>query len=266
MTVAGGDLHHEVAGEGPPVVLIHEGIADSRMWELHWRTFPREHRTVRLDLRGFGESPLEPGPYSHARDVVGLLEHLVLGPAALVGVSLGGSVALQVALARPDLVSALVLVGSGLGGWDWSEETQAGWAEEGAALERGDLDAAVNVNLRMWVAGPDRSVDEVDPQVVESVSEMQRRAFELWLKVGEAAQEEQLVEDVAGRLGKIVPTLVLVGEEDRPEIRAIAERLASEIPGAEHTTIADTAHVPSMERPKEFDELVLGFLSEAQSR
>lgn len=263
---AAADLHHEVAGEGPPVVLLHEGIADSRMWEPQWRTFPPRHRTVRFDMRGFGESPLRPGPFSYGRDLVELLDHLALGPAALVGVSLGGSVALQVALARPDLVSALVLVGSGLDGWEWSDETKAGWAEEEAAFERGDLDAAVDVNLRMWVSGPERSLDDVDPEVRARVAEMQRRAFELWAAIGDAAQEEPLVEGVAARLGEIrVPTLVLVGEQDRPEMLAIAEKLAAEIPGARHATIAGTAHVPSMERPAEFDELVLGFLSEARA-
>jgi pimeloyl-ACP methyl ester carboxylesterase len=260
------ELHFEVAGEGSPVVLIHEGICDSRMWEPQWRPFTAAHKVVRYDMRGFGETPLEPGPYSHARDLVGLLTELDLGPAALVGVSLGGSVALQVALARPALVSALVLVGVGLGGWDWSDETKAGWEEEEAALERRDLDAAVEVNLRMWVAGPDRSLDEVDPEVIARVAEMQRRAFELWLPVGEDAKET-LVEGVSERLGEIaMPTLVLVGDRDRPEMLAIADRLATEIPGAKRATIADTAHVPSMERPVEFDQLVLGFLSEIANR
>jgi 3-oxoadipate enol-lactonase len=260
------DLHHEVAGQGPPVVLVHEGIADSRMWEPQWRTFPPRHRVLRYDMRGYGESPLQPGNYSNAGDLAGLLDHLELGPAALVGVSLGGAVSLQVALARPDLVSALVLVGSGLPGWDWSEETKAGWAEEEAAFARGDLDAAVDVNLRMWVAGPDRSLDDIAPGVRGSVAQMQRLAFEHWREVGDAAKEEPLVDAVAERLGEIaVPTLVLVGDLDRPEMRAIADYLAAKIPGARHATIAGTAHVPSMEKPEEFDELVLGFLSEIET-
>jgi pimeloyl-ACP methyl ester carboxylesterase len=256
-------LHYEVAGDGPTVVFVHEGIADSRMWEPQWPSFVQAHRTVRYDLRGFGKSRLEPGAFSHARDLIGLLERLEIERAALVAGSLGGRVALEVAVARPELVSALVLVGSGLPGHGWSEETQAGWAEEEAALERGDLDAAVEVNLRMWVDGPARSPEDVDANVRELVGEMQRRAFELQLPVGEEAEEEALAEDVAERLAEVgAPTLVLVGEEDRPEIHAIAERLAATIPNARSVSIPATAHVPSLERPAEFNGLVLPFLKE----
>src|SRR3954451_10727733 len=84
------ELWHEIAGDGPPVLLIHAGICDSRMWEPQWRTFPKAHRTVRCDLRGFGRTPFLAEPFAHARDVVELLERLDLGPAALVAVSYGG--------------------------------------------------------------------------------------------------------------------------------------------------------------------------------
>ena len=256
------ELHYEVAGEGPPVVLIHEGIADSRMWEPQWTTFPPSHRTVRYDMRGFGETPISPGSFSHARDLVGLLDRLELGPAALVGVSLGGRVALEVAVARPDLVSALVLVGAGFPGHDWTEETQAGWAEEGAAIDAGDLDAAVEVNLRMWVDGPGRKPADVDAAVREQVGAMQRRAFELQLPVGDEAEEELLVPDLVQRVSEIdVPTLIVVGEEDRPDMHSIADRLAASISHAHRATIPATAHVPSLERPADFDQLVLEFLS-----
>ncbi|HMJ00544.1 MAG TPA: alpha/beta fold hydrolase [Gaiellaceae bacterium] len=259
---AQAELHYEVAGEGPPVVLIHEGIADSRMWEPQWTSFPPTHRTVRYDMRGFGETPITPGSFSNARDLVGLLERLALGPAALVGVSLGGRVALEVAVARPELVSALVLVGAGLPGHDWTEETQAGWAEEQAALERGDVEAAVELNLRMWVDGPGRSPSDVDAGVREQVAVMQRRAFELQLPVGDAAEEEPLVPDLAERLTEIrAPTLIVVGEEDRPDIHTIADRLAAALPHARRASIPATAHIPSLERPDEFDRLVLEFLS-----
>jgi pimeloyl-ACP methyl ester carboxylesterase len=254
-------LYAEVAGEGPAVVLVHEGICDSRMWDREWQEWSPSFRLLRVDLRGFGNSPLGPGPFAQARDLIETLEAHGMEPAALVGVSLGGRVALEVALARPELASALVLVAPGLPGHEWSQELRDAWAEEEAAFEAGDLDAAVEVSLRTWVDGPRRTPQDFDPQVRARVGEMQRRAYEL--AVGVEDEEELLVDDLGQKLGEIqVPTLVLVGEEDQPDMHAIAERLTREIPGARLGRIAATAHVPSMERPREFDELVLPFLRE----
>ena len=258
-------IYSEVAGEGPAIALVHEGICDSRVWDPQWETFTRGHRVLRHDMRGFGRSPLEAGRFSHARDLIELLEQHGFERTALVGGSLGGRVALEVAIARPDLVSALVLVAPGLPGHDWSEEVTSGWAEEEAALEAGDLDTAVEINLRTWVDGPRRSPEQVDPGVRAKVAEMQRRAFELQLPFEETAEEELLVTDLADRVGEITaPTLLVVGDEDVSDMHAIADRLAAEIPGARRATIAGAAHVPSMERPAEFDELVLGFLEGVQ--
>lgn len=255
------EVFAEVAGSGPAVVLLHEGICDSGMWDDQWEPWSESFRLLRLDFRGFGRSPLGSDAYSHARDVIDALERHGIERAALVAVSMGGRVALEVALARPELVSALVLVAPGLPGHEWSDELRAQWAAEEAAFERGDLDAAVEVSLRTWVDGPRRAPEDVDPAVRSRVGEMQRRAYELQR---EWVDEEPLVPDPAERLAEIeVRTFVLVGEEDQPDMQTIAERLAREIPGARFATIPASAHVPSMERPREFDGLVLPFLEEA---
>jgi 3-oxoadipate enol-lactonase len=259
-------LYSEVAGEGPPLVFLHAGICDSRMWESQWARFRDRNRVLRCDLSGFGRSPLRPGRYSHPGDVIALLEELELGPATLVGASLGGGVALQVAVARPDLVSALVLVAAGVRGHAWSDEVTRAWAEEEAAFERGDLEAAVDVSLRLWVDGPQRSPADVDPGVRATVAEMTRRSLEL-ARDDPGAEEEALVDDVATRLGEIgVPALVLVGEVDVPDMQVIAERLERELPQARRATIGGAAHLPSMERPDEFERLTLAFLDESDLR
>src|SRR6266540_6977466 len=235
---------------------------DSRMWKSQWGDVPAVHRTVRCDLRGFGQTPLPAEPYSNAGDVVELLDRLALGAAALVGVSLGGRVALEVALARPDLVERLVLVGPGLPGHAWSETVRRYGEEEDAAVARGDLEAAVEANLRMWVDGPNRRPDEVDPSVRSFVGEMQRRALELQAPLWEEVQDELLVPDVGSRYAEVgVPTLVLVGSEDVSDMHEIADRLTSGIPSARKVVIARTAHVPSIECPEDFNRLVLAFLS-----
>jgi pimeloyl-ACP methyl ester carboxylesterase len=257
-------LYNELAGAGAPLVLVHAGICDSRMWDPQWVSFASGHRAARCDLRGFGRSPLAPGRFSHPGDLIELLDELALGPATLVGASLGGGVALQVAVARPELVSALVLVGSGVRGHDWSEDVERAWAAEEDAFERGDLDAAVDVSLRIWVDGPRRAPDQVDPEVRAKVAEMIRRTYEL-ARAEPAAEEEALVDDVGARLGEIrAPALVITGDLDVPDVQALAERFERELPHARRATIAGAAHLPSMERPTEFERLVLDFLAEVE--
>jgi pimeloyl-ACP methyl ester carboxylesterase len=256
-------LHYEVAGSGPAVVLIHEGIADSRMWDRQFATYTDAFRVVRYDIAGYGRSPLRSGPYSHARDLTELLDELGIEQAALVGASLGGRIALDAALAAPGRVSALVLVGSGLAGWDWSEEVQRFGEAEDAALEAGDLDTAVELNLRLWVDGPARGPDAVDAAVRRFVGDMQRLAFENLLAAYEQDPPpgpEERPEGVPADAR--APTLVIVGDEDVPDIVAISELLEREIPGARRAIMRGVAHVPSLERPDEFDRLVLDFLRE----
>jgi 3-oxoadipate enol-lactonase len=256
----GVQLHHEVAGEGSPVVFLHAGICDSRMWDPQWDEFARDHRVVRCDLRGFGRTPLTPEGFSHPADAIELLDALALGPATLVGASMGGGVALQIAVARPDLVSSLVLVDSGVRGHEWSTVVTRAWEQEEAAFERGDFDAAVEVTLRIWFDGPQRSAADVDSELRAKVGEMQRRIYELDIA---GADEEALVLDVGERLGEIrVPALVVVGALDVPDLHALADRFERELPKARRATIEDAAHLPSLERPADFNPIAREFLGE----
>jgi pimeloyl-ACP methyl ester carboxylesterase len=124
-------LYHEVAGEGETVVLLHAGLGDSRMWDRQRHAFAARYRTVRCDMRGWGRSPIGPGSFSNAGDVLELCEELEVDRAAFVGISMGGNAALEVAVARPGLVSALVLAGTGLPGHEWSGAVRAFQREEG---------------------------------------------------------------------------------------------------------------------------------------
>jgi 3-oxoadipate enol-lactonase len=257
-------IHVETAGEGPAIVLVHAGICDSGMWDAQWRTLPARHRAVRFDMRGFGRSPVPSTGYSHARDLIAVMDAAGISQAALVGASMGGRVAIEAALAAPDRVSALVLVGSGLPGHEWSAAVREYWEAEESAIERGDLPAAADVNVRFWVDGPRRGPEEVDADVRRRAHAMQLRALALQVPAYErdGELEELLVPDAGERLGEVAqPALVLVGEADQPDIHAIAGRLAAGLPRAEAATIPDAAHLPSMERPEFFDRLLAGFLS-----
>jgi 3-oxoadipate enol-lactonase len=245
------------------VLLLHAGIADSRMWEPQVAVLGAAgYRVIAPDLRGFGERRLEPAPFSYVRDAEALLD----GPAAVVGCSLGGRVALELALHRPDLVERLVVIAPGLPGWEWSDETRAGWAAEEESYESGDLETAAEVSVRMWVDGPSRSREDVDPAMRASVTEMVLRSYEMQHGAWEAGADEEDVLDppVSGRLGEIrCPTLVLVGEHDVADMRGIAAHVADSIDGARLVTVADAAHLPSLERADEVNPLLLDFLTES---
>jgi 3-oxoadipate enol-lactonase len=266
LEVDGARIAFEVRGEGPAVVLIHEGIADSRMWDRELETLSGSRRVLRYDIRGYGSSTLSPGAHSHARDLLAAMSAAGVDRGALVGCSLGGRIALEVAVAEPDRVAALVLVGAGLPGWDWSAEIEAYQRQEEELFEAGKLDEAVELNVRVWVDGPERDPADVDPAVRERVRTMQRQIFDNYaqeLAAGVEPSEELLVPDLRARLGEVrAPTLVVVGEVDQPDIHGIAERLHAEIPNARKAVIRAAAHIPNLERPEEFEQLVTGFLDE----
>lgn len=216
------------------------------------------YRVLLPDLRGFGQRVLDPAPFSYLRDVETLLE----SPTAVVGSSLGGRVALELAVHRPDLVERLVLIAPGLPGWEWSAETRAGWAEEEAAFEQGNFEAAAEASLRLWVDGPRRSPEAVDPIMRSAVRGMLLRSYELQHAWGTGAREEEILEPpVNDRLSEIrCPTLVLVGDEDVADMRAIATQVADSVGGARLVNISDTAHLPSLEQADEINALLLAFL------
>jgi pimeloyl-ACP methyl ester carboxylesterase len=244
------------------VALIHAGIADSRMWAPQLRSFAAEHRVIAPDLPGFGQSPFDSDVIDYRASVRAALDAAGMDRAAAVGTSFGGRIALELALESPERVSALVLVGPGLDSHRWSEEMNAFDNEEEGALARGDLDAAVDSQLRAWVAGPRRSLDAVDPGVRDLVAEMQRNAYELQ-QGHDDVRSTPLDPRASQRLSEIsMPTLVVTGDEDFADIHEIADKLVAEIPGAKRATISDAAHLPNLERPEQFDRIVLGFLAE----
>jgi len=186
----------------------------------------------------------------------------------VVGCSLGGRVALELALHRPDLVERLVVIAPGLPGWEWSEKTRAGWAAEEAAFEAGDVDAAAEASVRMWIDGPNRSPGEVDAGMRAAVRAMVLRSYEMQRDAWEAGAREEDVLDppIGARLDEITcPTLVLVGEEDVADMRAIATHVAESIEGARLVTVANAAHLPSLERADEVNALLLSFLGAYRS-
>jgi 3-oxoadipate enol-lactonase len=261
-------LAHDRAGPtGPtspvPVVLLHAGIADRRMWEPQWPGLTRSHDVVRVDLRGFGESTTRPvDGWSHPADLIATLAALGIERAHLVGCSMGAGVAAEVAVVAPDLVASLVLVAPG-GSLitERTDDVRAFVAAENAALEEGDLDAAAAADVAWWVVGPHRAADAVPADVRDLVHTMQRRAFELTADWDEI-EEDEPDPPVTDRLGEIaVPTLVLTGGLDLGSIGIAADGVVAGVRGARRTTWDDVAHLPSLERPDDFLRLVEEWLA-----
>jgi pimeloyl-ACP methyl ester carboxylesterase len=245
-------LHVEQTGTGTPVVLIHAGIADSRMWDPQWAAWQTRFALTRLDLRGFGRSGRPVGSFSHAGDVAVVLDKAEIERASLVGASFGGLVALDLAAAHPERVARLVLADPPLPGYAWSEEMRGFFAAEETAFEAGDLEAATDVNVEFWAGSATEPVRA-------AIREQQLDAFRL--QADDEPDDSLLTGDLPGALGTLdVPTLVLTGERDKADFQAIADHLAATLPRARRATVASAGHLPSLEQPPGFDELVLPFL------
>ncbi|MFB6891459.1 alpha/beta fold hydrolase [Kitasatospora sp. NPDC056327] len=252
-----GHLSYAVSGDGPPVVLVHAGIADHRMWDAVVPALARRYTVVRYDLRGFGESAPPAGPYSESDDLLRLLDHLGHDRVRLVGASWGGRVAAGFTLTHPGRVHSLTLLAPPWPGYDWGADMVAYDGAETAALEAGDLDTAVRVNLDMWLRGPARGWDEVPDGLADRLRGPLRTALTHQDTVGEHS-----LGPGTGDLAAIaVPTLVGIGALDVPDFRAIARRYADGIPGAALAEFPASAHLVALDAPAELTAVLLPFLT-----
>jgi len=251
-------LPHDDLGTGPVMVLLHAGVADRRMWAEQLKPLADAgYRVIAVDLPGFGEAPMALEQDAPWVDVIETLDWLGVERVALVGNSLGGLVAQRIAVLEPSRLWALVLVSSPDQEIVPSPELAGAWEAERAALELEDLDRAVQSVVEAWTL-PDASA-----RLRLRVASMQRRAFELQLQDGETPAGPDPLEPDPGALGRVAPpTLVLCGEHEPVDFRQAAERLEASIPGARRAVIPGAGHLAPMERPKDFRDLLMGFLAE----
>ena len=230
-----------------PVVFLHAGIADSRMWNPQVEAFSRHFDVVRPNLWGLD-------------DLVTLLDAGNVRSAHLVGCSMGGSIAIDFALERPERVAKLVLVGSAVRGYRPRDEHIQLFAEERAAREEGDMKALNEALMRMLLDGPSRPRGYVAQPLRDLFTEMNMPILRAQQDRASHKRPHWLAID---RLGEITaPTLVVVGDCDMPHVLDIAGMLTDSIPGARKTVIRDAAHLPNLEHPNEFNRIVLDFLTE----
>jgi pimeloyl-ACP methyl ester carboxylesterase len=255
-----GKLYYEIEGEGEPLVLCHAGFVDSRMWDGQWKAFTQHYRVLRFDMRGFGKSDPVNGPVSRRQDLYCMLRKLGIERANVLGCSMGGEMVIDFALEHPEIVLSLVVVSGTPGGFEMQGETPSQVLEMLQAIEQGDLERVSELQISLWVDGIYRHPLQVEPQIRQRAAEMNRTAVEngTWGK----ADAQPLNPPAVGRLTEInIPTLILAGSLDHPEVLRAADLLANRIQGAKKIILSDSAHVPNMEKPTEFNRIVLDFLS-----
>ena len=247
-------IAYEVKGQGPAVVLIHGGQMDRRMWDFQFEVLAQQYRVIRYDIRGFGKSEVPTRPYSYAEDLKSLLKHLSETKTSVIGLSLGGAIAMDFAILYPDSVEALVLTCPGLGGFKFDDKANDFRLIMDAARDEDHGRAA-----DLWLENPYMSVAMEIPQIRPRLRELSRDNAHSWLN--NPLLQRRLNPPAAERLHRIrARTLIVGGGRDVSDVKEIVAKLRGEITGAEEYTFKDCGHIVPMEAPQKFNELVLGFL------
>ncbi|GAA2882663.1 alpha/beta hydrolase [Nonomuraea rubra] len=253
------DLFWIDRGTGCPLVLLHGGFLDHGMWEDQIPVLSSRYRVIAPDARGHGRSANGTEPYRLTDDLAALLHHLDIGPAVLVGVSMGAGIAVDTALEHPERVSAVVVTGAGTSlpyfEDPWTTKTMATWH---AAMAAGDLDASVEAFTMLGV-GPRRALGDLDPIVVSRLMRMARST----MSKHSAGEPNHLVmvNDAWERIASIgVPVLAIHGDEDSDDHIGMAERLVRAVADGRSVSIEGAAHYPNMERPEVYNKILEEFL------
>jgi 3-oxoadipate enol-lactonase len=246
MVAAGTDKiwAEDSGGSGPPMLLLHEGVGDARMWDPVWPELTRAFRCIRYDVRGYGRSPAPTEQYRLLGDALTVLDHFGVATGHVVGCSMGGLTSLELALGRPERVRTLVLLCPGISGYPYPEDPELE-AKFEAAQAAGDDEALIRLGLEQWgAAGPD-----------PLVTELMRSAMRAW---GYEAEFQQAGEPVYERLGELrVPTVLMLGDRDDPGLTASNEAAVQRIPGCELIRMPGADHYPTVRAPQLVTETIL---------
>jgi pimeloyl-ACP methyl ester carboxylesterase len=252
-------FYYEEIGEGTPIVMIHGGLLDRRMWDDQFEVFGRDYRVIRYDVRAHGLTKSSPDSFSHHEDLLTLLDTLKIPKAVVIGLSLGGYISIDFTLAYPERVLALIPVSPGLTGFKFTSEPFMEMQRNlNEAAQKGDLVQYCEVFQQAWTDGPRRSAAQVDTAVRNTVRRIAMETLENWDFEG---VEMRLDPPAVQRLDHIgVPVLVVIGDMDIPEILQIGDLIIRDVPHAQRVILRGAAHMVNMEKPEEFNRTVHDFL------
>jgi pimeloyl-ACP methyl ester carboxylesterase len=260
----GLSLYYEARGRGSPLVLVHGFACGLRMWDPQVRAFSPRWRVVTYDARGHGvsDAPAEATRYSQAisvADLRGLLEHLAIPRAVVGGLSMGGNIALNFALAHPEMVSALIIADTGAGSdgtAEWSAAARA-WAE---LLERQGLEAFAEAALANPLFARYVAQDPGAERFIRSCL-MTHRARGLAHTAREVLAKRPTIYSLERELRELrAPTLLIVGEHDEPCVK-VHRFMAETIPRASQVLLRGVGHLTNLEAPASFNAAVRRFLA-----
>ena len=255
-------LYYEMMGTGHPLVLIHGGAVDRRMWDDQFKVFAQHYKVIRYDQRGAGKSGIPMKRFSNTADLLGLLRFLKVDKTYLLGLSRGGGIAADFTLEHPDRVDGLVLTSSNLGGMPEAYRQML------AASFSAARDEGVARGVEVWLEDPYQAPSRDNKAARERFRGIvtENLVVNLFLLVGTKLVLPSEI-PVSQRLSQIrVPTLVLSGERDHPDARANYDRAAKTIPHAQRAVVPDAAHLVNVDQPAEYNRIVLDFLSGLSKR
>ena len=258
-------LYYEMDGEGSNLVFVHAGCADHRMWNEQFSTFARHYRVLRYDMRGYGKSTVNTSSFSNRNDLYHLLEILDIEQSHFVACSMGSLAVTDFALEHQEKVKSLVLISPALSGYQYEGKPPQSVLEMIDARKAGNLEDAAELQAQIWADGPKRNSNQSNMKVHELVRQMSLDSLSLQADIIRETTfliEEPLNPPAMERLEQIkVPTLVIVGDLDDDSEAAIADVLITHIKGAKKVIVKEVAHLPNMEKPAEFNQIVIEFLN-----
>lgn len=260
VAVPGAALAVEARGSGRPVVFLHAGVADRRMWQAEMGALAATHRVIAYDRRGFGETSASAQAFSHVDDLEAVLNRIGKEPVVLVGCSQGGRISIDFALLHPNRVAGLVLIAPAVSGApspaSYPPSIAARIEEIEQAEEDEDIDRINALEAWFWLDGPTSREGRVDGETRELFLDMNGIALS-----HEEIGEERKSPPAMPRLGQLtMPTLVVWGDLDFEHIQRRSGEIAATAPNGEAFMIPDTAHFPNLEQPKMFVDRLRQFL------
>ena len=258
--VPGGELYAVAAGDGPPIVLLHAGVVDSRVWEPFAPLLTSEgYRAIRYDARGFGRSVTEDVEFRRVDDLLAVLDAFGAERAALVGNSQGGQIALDLAVTHPDRVAALVQLASGIGGLEvpMSPRDEAVEERYEEVDQAGDVEALTDFELALWGAGVEQPVERLSPELRAFLRPMFADANE-----GRPRGRQVPIDPPAAeRLDQLtMPVLFVHGGLDFSYVELFGRHLEANAPNARLVVLPGVAHLVAVEAPEETARLVLDLI------